>query len=378
LVPEGFPPGDPLTTEDLGELDDREASAIVHTETTERPSAGVPPEIRGRVEGVFDGFIGNESPVQRVKRDLLIALMEKPPHLRRNYLLVGLPSVGKTELARRIAAALALPFVRLDGPSLRDRDKLFDLIDGELGPTGQVELVGVDAGQQVMDYPPFVVFVDEVHLVPRRVQESLLTMLEAADRRIRLSTRVALVDKATFVFATTQASELDKAFRSRCTLVELQPYSLAEVALMARQNAGATSWDDEIYPRIARLGRLVPRRAFEVARELKDELRTTEHPEWSLSQHLERVRSIMEIDENGLRRLDLQYLAELVKADRPLGEDALANILGTVDRDEILEEIEPALRRLELIELGRSGRVITDKGREYLASHRYDTGSPRT
>jgi Holliday junction resolvasome RuvABC ATP-dependent DNA helicase subunit len=341
-------------------------------------AGGISVQIRKRVRDAFSGFIGNDKPVQRISRDVLVALTEDPPSLKKNYLLIGLPSVGKTELARRIASALQLPFVRLDGPSLSNREKLFELIDGELGTSRPPQQVGTDAGQPLLHYPPFVVLVDEIHLVPQKVQESLLTMLEAADHTVRLTGRVALVPTATFIFATTQQSKVDKAFRSRCTVIELQPYSVSQVAEMVRaylrSSMNTDTWDGEIFPRIARLGRLVPRRAFEVGRELMDELRATEHPEWSMQQHLDRVRSVMEIDENGLRRLDLQYLDVLVRADRPLGEDAVATMLGTVDKDEILEDIEPVLRRLGLIYPSARGREITEAGREYLAAHRYSEG----
>ena len=78
----------------------------------------------------------------------------------------------------------------------------------------------------------------------------------------------------------------------------------------------------------------------------------------------------MEVDENGLSPLDLEYLDVLARADRPLGEDAIATMLGTVDKDKIVEEIEPLLRRLELIVPGMRGREITKLGREYVATHR--------
>jgi Holliday junction resolvasome RuvABC ATP-dependent DNA helicase subunit len=340
------------------------------------PSTGiVPAEIRARVREAFEGFIGNERPVRRVAKDLMSGLMSDPPSVRRNYLLVGLPSVGKTEMAKRIARALQLPFIKLDGPGLNTREKLFDLIDGQLGEVRQAQQVGEDAGQPVFRYPPFVVFIDEIHLVAQKVQESLLTLLEATDRTVRLKDRVAEVPDATFIFATTQDSKLDKAFKNRCTEIYLSAYSIAEVAEMVsdqvrRTGINPATWDPEVYPKIARLGRLIPRRAFEVAKELIDELRTTEHPELPLSRHLDLVRDMMEVDENGLGPLDLEYLNVLARADRPLGEDAIATMLGTVDKDKIVEEIEPLLRRLELIVPGMRGREITKLGREYVATHR--------
>jgi len=335
----------------------------------------VPPELRARVMSAFDGFIGNDRPVRRVTRDLMAALMTEPPSLPVNYLFEGLPSVGKTEMARRVAKALGMPFVKLDGPGLTTREKLFDLVDAQLGVQQQPRQVGEDAGQPIFSYPAFVVFIDEIHLVTQKVQESLLTMLETRDRTVRLSNRVASVPHATFIFATTQDSKLDKAFKSRCKEIHLRSYSIAEVAQMVMnyvRDSGVDpgSWEPEVFPKIARLGRLIPRRAFEVAKELMDELRTTDRPELSLSEQLDVVRDVMEVDENGLGPLDIEYLEVLERAERALGEDAIATMIGTVDKEKVVEEVEPLLRRMGLISFGMRGREITSAGREYVATHR--------
>lgn len=362
------------SAQDDGGPDDETAYEV---DDGDQPAAGqgssaVPVELRQRVNEAFQGFVGNDRAVARIKRDLVVGLMSAPPSLKKNYLLVGMPSVGKTELARRVATAIALPLVKLDGPTLASREKLFELINAQLGVANGPDQVGEDAGQPMLRYPPFVVFVDEVHLVPRRTQESLLTTLEAADRSVRLHDRVALVPDATFIFATTQASRLDKAFKSRCAEIQLYQYSVTEVAEMVRdyvKRAGVEpdAWTPDIYPRIAQLGRLVPRRAFEVARELIDELRITEHPDWSIDRQLESVRELMELDENGLGPLDIRYLEVLEQARGPLGEDSVVSMIETVDRDKVLGEIEPLLRRLQLIARTPQGRVITDRGQEYLA-----------
>lgn len=348
-------------------------------ETTEEvPASGddLHPAVISRVRDAFHGFVGNENALRQLTRDLVVALLQDPPHLSKNILLQGLPSVGKTELARRIARALGLPFVHLDGPSLASRERLFRLIDGQLGDTGSGPVdVGSEGAAKVLEYPPFVVFVDEVHLVPRAVQESLLTMLEPGERRARLNDRIALVRQATFIFATTRASKLDPAMRSRLNRIDLRPYELGEVAEMVRRRVEAEyglTWEDDVYLEIARLSRLVPRLAFVLAEDVRNEMIANPAPK-SVLQHLDAVRMSKELDENGLRVLDLEYLEALERAGRPLGEDSIANQLGTVDRDEVVDEIEPALLRMRLIERTQGGRVITRAGAEYLARRRFNT-----
>lgn len=329
-------------------------------------SGRIPAEVRQQVRDAFDSFIGNDAAVKRISNDLLRALIEMPPHLSKNYLLTGQPSTGKTELARRMARALSLPFVSLDGRSLTSRERLFELVKGELTLKGvRISQVGHQVGLPVLDYPPFIVLIDEVHLVPRSVQESLLTLLEAADRSVTLGNHVARVGRATFIFATTRASEVDPALRTRCAEVHLNEYDLGEVAEIVRRKK-QQPWSREIYREIARYGRCVPRIALELADELETEITVSETPDLPVDGHLTEVRKGRGIDGEGLTLLDRQYLMVLAQEGRPLGEQTICNLLGTVDKDRVVDEIEPFLRRLGFIKMGSKGRAITELGAAYI------------
>jgi DNA phosphorothioation-dependent restriction protein DptH len=336
-----------------------------------RPAASrVPPEIRQRVREAFDGFIGNDAVVTRLTNDLLRALIDQPPHLAKNYLYSGLPSTGKTELARRMAVALALPFVKLDGRGVTNRDRLFELVKGELQTNGlAASQVGQQLGLPVLEYPPLVIFIDEVHLVPRGLQEALLTMLEAADRTVVLSDHVAHVQRTTFLFATTRVSDVDPAFASRCDEILLREYDEAQVAQILRWKVPHDDWPDAIYERVARLGRCVPRVAIQLAEALETAELVAEEDK-PIDAHLEDVRRAREIDDRGLTRMDFEYLDILERATGPVGEQALLNLMRTVDKDRVLNEVEPFLVRLNYIQRGPRGRELTTDGREYLLAHR--------
>lgn len=333
------------------------------------PARAFPEQVRQRIDDGFRGFIGNTEAVEYLRRDLKVALIESPPHLPKNYLFTGPPSAGKTTLAHRIASVLALPFVKLDGRGVVSRDRLFELVDGELrGLQLQPERKGERSGKPVLEYPPVVVFVDEAHLMQRAVQESFLTMLESRDRTVLLEDRVALVGKCTFLFATTRASDLDGPFRTRCREVQLRAYTEPEVAQMIALEH--PDWGEGVCLRLARLGRSVPRIALELARDLHNELRVTDHPERSLADHLEYVRMTTGIDDNGITRQDVEYLQVLDRQSGPIGERVLLAALATADKDRIVDEIEPFLERLAFIRRTPRGREITSQGRTYLRERR--------
>ncbi len=337
-----------------------------------QPQAGsrVPPEIRQRVRDAFEGFVGNDPAVTRLSNDLLRALIELPPHLAKNYLFTGLPSTGKTELARRMARALGLPFIKLDGRGVSSRDKLFELVNGEISAHNlSASQVGQQVGLPVMEYPALTIFIDEVHLVPRALQEALLTMLEAADRTVVLTDHVARVHRATFLFATTRVSDVDAAFASRCDEIQLREYTEAEVASILRWKVPHEEWQDTVYELVARLGRCVPRIAIQLAEALETAVMVSEEQK-PLPDHLEDVRRAREIDARGLTRMDFEYLTILERATGPVGEQNILNLMRTVDKDRILNEVEPFLVRLGHIKHGPRGRELTTEGREYLLSHR--------
>jgi len=335
-----------------------------------RDGSRVPPDVRRRVREAFEGFIGNEPAVARLSNDLLRALIEQPPHLAKNYLFTGLPSTGKTELARRMARALALPFVKLDGRGVTKRDKLFDLVNGELSSHNlTASQVGQQMGLPVLEYPPLIVFIDEVHLVPRAVQEALLTMLEAADRTVTLSDHVARVERATFLFATTRVSDVDAAFASRCDEIQLREYTEEEVAHILRWKLPQDDWPGEVFQAVARLGRCVPRIAIQLAEALETAILVSEVPKPVLD-HLDDVRRTREIDDRGLTRMDFEYLSILERSNTPVGEQNILNLMRTVDKDRVLNDVEPFLVRLGFIQHGPRGRELTANGREYLLAHR--------
>lgn len=329
---------------------------------------------RERVDEAFDGFIGNEAAVYTIKRSLIVALGRtpagQPPVMDKTFLFSGAPSVGKTELARRITSILGLPFVRLDGRGVRSRERLFDMIDDALQahqPPLTASRTGERSGVPLLGYPPFVVFIDEIHLVSERAQEGFLTMLEADDRTMLLDgergRRIAVVDKATFIFATTKPADLDSAFRSRCIEVNLRTYTEAEVTAMLQAR----------YPQIpvteaqtiATCARLRPRVAFAMAGEVLDEIFV--NGPGDLKGCLKRVmngRGILTT--GGMTRDDIRYLQLLQREGRQVGERVIHSQLHDIDAARIAGDIEPYLVEMRYMQFSDKGRLLTRAGYRFL------------
>lgn len=327
---------------------------------------------RARVNAGFADLIGNDEAIYSVKRPLVVALARTPdgqmPVLPRAYLLSGAPSTGKTAVAKRVADVLGVPFVRLDGRAVKSRERLFEMIDDALAVKNlRAQRDGDRAGTPILRYPAFGVFIDEVHLVPERLQEAFLTMLEADDRELLLNgergRRLALVDRGLFVFATTRPADLDRAFRSRCIEIPLQRYTADEVTAMVR--ARFPTLPIAIAEAVATISRLSPRQAFALAQEVIDETIISDDGAGSTDMKacLKRVmdgRGILFV--NGATRIDLRYLDVLDRARRPMGESAIQAALHDVDPSQIRDDVEPYLLSMDYIGVSPKGRQITMRG----------------
>lgn len=320
-------------------------------------------DIRSQVDDAFAGFIGNTPAVYSIKRSLRVALSHNPPKMDRVFLFVGGPSLGKTTIAKRTANALNLPFLQLDGTAIKSREQLFDaledlLVDSDL----PIQKAGTRSGMPMVEYPPCAVFIDEVHTLSVGIQNALLTALEANDKSVILARaglrRVALVGNILFMFATTKQGLLDDAFRSRCTEVLLTPYSQSEIEDMVRLKHA--DMPAEAVPLVARASRLVPRRAFMLARDVGEELADTGQ---NVDECFARVMyGLGIVSRNGLTHDDLAYLAVLAKERRPLGERVIIASLEGIESERVRDEIEPLLKRYGYIALAKDGRVITPDG----------------
>ncbi len=294
----------------------------------------------------FQDFIGQE----RVKDQLHITIEAS---LQRNEalghcLLSGPPGLGKTTLSHIIANSMGSDLVVTSGPAL---EKPVDLIS---------ELTKLKERD--------VLFIDEIHRMPRVVEEYLYSAME--DFIIDIPQRARLpLERFTLVGATTRPGLLTTPFRSRFFLtVRLEHYTQdALEQILARSGRLMNFHLDELsLQEIARRSRGTPRIANKLLRWVRDYVSIKEDGNVSLKVTQDALHMIA-IDEMGLDDLDFRILSSIVDVFQggPVGLQTLA--ASIMEDPETIEEVhEPFLLAMGLIKKTTKGREATSRGIEHV------------
>ncbi len=301
----------------------------------------------------LEEFIGQEA----LREQLLVAIEaagargEALDHL----LLAGPPGLGKTSLAQIVAAELEVPFVQTAGPAL--------------------ERKGDIAAFLTALEPRSVFFVDEIHRLPRALEETFYPAME--DLRLPITVgqgagaRVVTLDLPPFTLigATTRSGLLTTPLRDRFGIqARLEPYSPHELAAIVRRSAAILRIElqDGGALAIAQRSRGTPRVANRLLKRVRDYAEVRMQGVIS-AEAADAALTLLEVDERGLDRLDREILhAICVKfAGGPVGLSTLAVAVGE-EQDTLEDVYEPYLLQEGLIKRTPRGRAATAAAFEHI------------
>jgi Holliday junction DNA helicase RuvB len=298
-------------------------------------------------------FVGQE----RVKEQLalLIEGARERKECLDHVLFSGPPGLGKTTLAGILANEMGVQIHQTSGPALER--------------TADLAAILTNLEENA------VLFVDEIHRMPRPVEEVLYPALEDFKLDVVIgkgpSARTIRLDlpRFTLVGATTRLGLITLPLRERFGFTpRLEYYDEGELALVVRRSSGILEVDvsAEGAEEIARRSRGTPRIANRLLRRVRDYAQVRGDGSVSIETAADAL-ALFEVDEQGLDRVDIQLLSALVERfdGGPVGLSTLAAAVG--EETGTLEEVyEPYLLQIGFLQRTPRGRMATDAAYRHL------------
>lgn len=301
----------------------------------------------------WDEFIGQQS----IKEALQLAIMaaKQRGEALDHVLLFGPPGLGKTTLSHLIAKEMESNIRVTSGTALKKAGDLAAI------------LTNLKEGD--------ILFIDEIHRLPKIVEETLYPAMEDFALDIIIgegpSARTVRLDlpKFTIVGATTRFGLLTGPFRDRFGLTHRLSYyvpeSLATIISKGAQKLNIET-DDQAALEIGRRSRGTPRIALKLLKRVRDYVQVKE---LAAITHTEVTKALemFAIDQLGLDDTDRRLLEKLISHHQG-GPVGLTTIAATLNEDvgTIEEVLEPYLLQIGFLKRTPQGRVVTKAAYEHL------------
>ncbi len=270
-------------------------------------------------------------------------------------LLYGPPGLGKTTLANIIANEMNVEIKHTSGPTLERGGDLAAIL--------------------TTLKPGAVLFIDEIHRLPRHIEEILYPAMEdyvldivvgkdSTARSIRID-----LPPFTLVGATTRAGDLSSPLRDRFGVIShLEYYNIDDLQKIILRTSQIFQFpiNNEAAIELAKRSRGTPRVANRLFRRVRDFAQVLGNEEISLKVCKESLDK-MNVDEAGLDYTDHKYLLGLIERFNggPVGVEALAASIG--EEVQTLEDVyEPYLLQEGFIKRTARGRIATEKAYKHL------------
>ncbi len=301
----------------------------------------------------LDEYVGQTEIKENLRVFIKAALMREEP--LDHVLLYGPPGLGKTTLAHIIANELGSNIKTASGPSI---EKTGDLA---------AVLSTLEPGD--------VLFIDEIHRMPKFIEEVLYPAMEDFEIDLVIGTegksKNIKIDLPPFtlVGATTRAGDISSPLRDRFGIIsKLEYYKSDELQRIIKRTSRVLDMpiDEDAAEELSKRCRKTPRIANRLFKRVRDfalvegESRITKA---QTIQSLDRLK----VDQFGLDSIDIEYLTSLITKFNggPVGVETIATSIGE-EVSTIEDVVEPFLLQEGFIKRTPRGRVATDKAYNHL------------
>lgn len=277
------------------------------------------------------------------------------PHM----LFTGVAGCGKTTTARYVASVLNTKMLSITSDNIKESSDISAFCK-----------MLFFSGRKYRKFP--LVFIDEIHHLPIKGQETLGLLMEEFKAPIQVGGMGQDIEVAippfTLLGATTDDGKLCKPFRDRFKLrFVYKEYSIEDAARIAKYHSGLLGIDvpDHQLKQIAIRSRCIPRIIISQLERYRDFTVTQDITALGDAQFNGLYSNVLKISKDGFTETDIMILKTLYKQGKPVGLENLSMIVN--ESPNVLKNtIEPHLIRKGLLSRASRGRLLTEEGVKYL------------